>query len=127
MLNYHNVGTVYMKGYIPSKIRNSVVQSVLSQTPMSLPNQPSAEINSKTYNAFPSQKSGFTEELNRRNGTAVADSVPFDEEDLVVSTHVFSVTVNTWISASSFHILYLKNFRAKTRILTHQAKQNSVI
>ncbi|CAG7826136.1 unnamed protein product [Allacma fusca] len=84
MLNYHNVGTVYMKGYIPSKIRNSSAQAIMNSSPLSLPNQSvnTTEINSRTYSAFASQKNGFTEELNRRNGNSMPE-VPFDDEDLI--------------------------------------------
>lgn len=92
MLNYHNIGTIYMKGYIPPKPqlfppKTSLVSITSSSAngPVSLPpnssnanmtssnvlvtNNNNSEINSKTFNTsgvFISQN-GFTEELNRKN------------------------------------------------------------
>lgn len=111
MLNYHNIGTIYMKGYIPSaKKMSSVSVQGLPQPGMgSIPhvfaaaptphhvttisqgsNTTNIEINSKTYNAssssalMPTQKNGFTEELNRKNGAAGSSENLSDDDLLIV-------------------------------------------
>lgn len=94
ILGYHNVGTIYMKGYIPAKSgRKHVSQTVINhQAPTSLPNQPqihstgtfSQEVSTKTFSPFiPARSGGFTAELNRINGNSVGTEA--DDEDLLVS------------------------------------------
>lgn len=81
ILGYHNVGTIYMKGYIPAKKHVSQAH-INHQSPASLPNQPhhpihsggtlSQEVSTKTFSPFiPAKSGGFTAELNRINGTTV--------------------------------------------------------
>lgn len=90
ILGYHNVGTIYMKGYIPAK--KHVSQAVINQSPASLPNQPqihsggtlSQEVSTRTFSPFiPAKSGGFTAELNRINGNTLGQEGE-DEDYLVI-------------------------------------------
>jgi len=77
MINYHNIGTIYMKGYLHSR---KPVPIPMSSNPLTQQNNqtPNPEINSKTYNAA-SNKIGFTEELTKQHDGLI-------DEDLLVCT-----------------------------------------
>jgi hypothetical protein len=117
MLNYHNIGTIYMKGYIPSASKRMSSGSVQafphpatapgtiphvyssSLTTISQSTQPNTtttniEVNSRTYNAsasgtpfISSQKNGFTQELNKRNGAGLSSENLTEDEFLIVRQH----------------------------------------
>ncbi|ODM98634.1 Rho GTPase-activating protein 18 [Orchesella cincta] len=84
ILGYHNVGTIYMKGYIPAK--KHVSQAAITQSPASLPSQPqiggtlSQEVSTKTFSPFiPAKSGGFTAELNRINGGSLGHDMEEDD------------------------------------------------
>lgn len=78
ILNYHNVGTIYMRGYLQPKKNQFANLDTLTSLPSLAENgNRGVEINSKTYttstninntNANPQQRLGFNEELSKKAG-----------------------------------------------------------
>lgn len=80
ILGYHNVGTIYMKGYIPSKKPSftGVLTPNSNTFSPSFINAAHTQENPKNFGTFIAPKSGFTAELNRINGSCTeADSEEF--------------------------------------------------
>jgi len=151
MLNYHNIGTIYMKGYIPSasaKKMSSVSIQGLPQpgTSGTIPhvyaanqshhvttithasgNTTNIEINSRTYNAsastpfVPSQKNGFTEELNKKNGTSSSNENLSEEDFLIVSVPIlqfyhFKLQNIIIFSTNEYLFIYRMRFHSLIRL-----------
>lgn len=94
MLNYHNTGTIYMKGYLHSR------KPILHPRPgtLTLNNQTNnqtnhSEVNNRTYNAN-APPTGLTEELTK--------SHPVIDEELIVRLHKLLINPSL-----TMHVLFV--------------------
>lgn len=92
ILGYHNVGTIYMKGYIPSK--KPVFPGIITPSPLAncptitLSNISASNDHSRNFSTFSATKTGFTAELNRINGGPMGVASDENEDSLNVIGHI---------------------------------------